>query len=152
LKFTAVLWKLNDTKLGNQKRLDNRILINTDICFPFLDMELSWNEKRELSFGVHLKLNQQLKYLNKGSAHTKDCFLAITNGVCKWVTKLTSIDESNENKRLDEVYPLHFQALLHADLLQGKHTPTFKSVLETMQKHNDCEEAKPGKRRETETV
>jgi hypothetical protein len=44
-------------------------------------MELSWNEKGELSYGVHLKPNQQLKYLDKGSSHTKACLKAITNGV-----------------------------------------------------------------------
>ena len=110
-------------------------------------MELSWNEERELSFGVHLKPNQQLKYLNKGSAHTTGCFLAITNGVCKRLTKLTTINESNENKKLDEIYPLHFQALEHADLLQGKSAPTLKSVMETLQKFdNDEEKAKKKER------
>jgi hypothetical protein len=45
-------------------------------------MELSWSDEGTLKFGVHLKLNQQLKYLNAGSAHTPGCFKAIMTGVC----------------------------------------------------------------------
>jgi hypothetical protein len=37
-------------------------------------MELSWSKEGTLKFGVHLKPNQQLKYLNAGSAHTPGCF------------------------------------------------------------------------------
>jgi hypothetical protein len=94
LKFTAVLWKPNEEPTSVQS--DPWVSINADLQFPFLDMELSWDDERDLSFGVHLKLNQQLKYLNKGSAHTSGCFLAITNGVCKWLTKLTMIIETTK--------------------------------------------------------
>jgi len=32
--------------------------------FPYLDMEMSWNDCGQLSFNIHLKPNQQLLYVN----------------------------------------------------------------------------------------
>jgi hypothetical protein len=82
-------------------------------------MELSWSNEGTLKFGVHLKPNQQLKYLNAGSAHTPGCFKAITTGVCYRLTKLTTIDENSANMKLNEIYPEHFSALNKADLLKN---------------------------------
>ena len=45
------------------------------------------------------------------------CFKAITTGVCKRLAKLTSLTEGNKNKKLDELYPVHFRALSAANLL-----------------------------------
>jgi len=62
--------------------------------FPFLDMELYWTDQ-DLRFKVHLKENQKLKYLNRGSAHMSACFQAIPSGVLGRLAKLTSLtDES----------------------------------------------------------
>ena len=44
-------------------------------------------------FRVHLKENQALKYLNKGS------------------NSLTSVNADKENKTINELYPEHFKAL-----------------------------------------
>jgi hypothetical protein len=108
LQFTAEVWKPNGEKIP---KLDNKVQTNTDTFFPFLDMQLTWNEANGLSFGVHLKPNQELKYLNKGSAHTLGCFKAITNGVCHRLTKLTSISDVTAEKTLNELYPAHFKVL-----------------------------------------
>ena len=39
-------------------------------------IELYWDEGNELKFKVHLKENQELKYLNKGSMHRNSVFSA----------------------------------------------------------------------------
>jgi hypothetical protein len=67
-----------------------------------------------------MKPNQQVKYLNKGSAHTNACFKAIPAGVYHRLTKLTSVDERNANKSLVELYPDHFKALRKADPIVDK--------------------------------
>jgi hypothetical protein len=87
-------------------------------------MELSWRDEDTLKFGVHLKPNQQLKYLNVGSAHTPGCFKAIMTGVCYRLTKLTTINENSANMKLNEIYPEHFSALNKADLLKNFEAPT----------------------------
>jgi hypothetical protein len=89
LRFTAVVWKPStidhDTRKATTSTTnawhDPQVSATTDSTFPFLDMELSWTSDATLSFGVHLKPNQQLKYLNNSSSHTDSCLKAITNSV-----------------------------------------------------------------------
>jgi predicted GIY-YIG superfamily endonuclease len=100
-------------------------------------MELSWTIDATLSFGVHLKPNQQLKYLNNSSSHTDSCLKAITNSVCKCLTTLTTITEENENQKLDDAYPLHFEALAKANLLCGAKVPTFAQVHKKLQEQEE---------------
>jgi hypothetical protein len=69
---------------------------------------------------VHLKPNQQLKYLNDGSAHTPACFKAITTGVYKRLASLTSVTNENKACTLEHLYPKHFEALRKADLIKDK--------------------------------
>jgi hypothetical protein len=76
----------------------------TENDFSFFDMELSWSDDCSLKFGVHMKPNQQLKYLNAGSAHTPGCFNAIKTGVCYPLTKLTTVDEDSVYLKLDEIF------------------------------------------------
>ena len=119
--FTAKVWTPwgeNAPKVGGK--------VGTQIAdqFPFLDMELSWSKDGTLKFSVHLKPNQQLKYLNAGSAHTPGCFKAITTGVCYHLTKLTTVNKNSADMKLDEIYPEHFGALSKADLLNNFEAPT----------------------------
>lgn len=52
----------------------------------------------ELTFDVHIKLNQWIKDLNAGSSHTPYYFQAIHNGVHHHLTKLTTtVTDSNTN-------------------------------------------------------
>jgi hypothetical protein len=88
-------------------------------------MELSWSDNATLKFSVHLKLNQQLKYLNAGSAHTPGCFKAIKTGVCYRLTKLTTVDEDSVDLKLDEIYPEHFDTLNKANLLKDFEARTY---------------------------
>jgi len=123
LSFTAEIW----TPGGNPApKIDGKVGIHTANQFPFLDMELSWRNDGTLRFGVHMKPNQQLKYLNAGSAHTPGCFKAITAGVCYRLTKLTTVNEDNADMKLDEIYPEHFKALNKAELLEDFTAPTLE--------------------------
>jgi hypothetical protein len=123
LQFTAVLWDPSNSQ--KDVLLNDKVEVIKDQTFPFLDMELSWNDvTNELTFGVYIKPNQELKYLNKTSIHTPNCLKAIPNGVCQRLAKLTSIDESNKDKKLSEIYPIHFDALGKAGLIQPEQAPT----------------------------
>ena len=70
----------------------------------------------ELQFWVHLKENQQLKYLNRGSTHTEICFQAIPSGVLMQLAVLTMRTEETESVRMDILYPSHVKALKVAKL------------------------------------
>jgi hypothetical protein len=131
LKFTAEVWG-KDKKDGSNSKL---VTVNESDHFPYLDMEMFW-ENQDLRFKVHLKENQMLKYLNKGSTHTKACFKAIPNGVLGRLAKLTSATEISKEKKLDELYPDHAEALRKADLAP-KTFPTLKETLNKISEQND---------------
>jgi hypothetical protein len=99
-----------------------------------------------------MKPNQQLKYLNAGSAHTPGCFKAIKTGVCYCLTKLTTVNEDSVDLKLDEIYPEHFDALNKANLLKDFEAPTLgvkMAELELASKDEVGQATK--KRRERET-
>ena len=56
-----------------KKPSNKRVTINRSSLFSYLDMEM-YLLQDEMQFCVHLKPNQLLKYLNKGSTH-KPIFL-----------------------------------------------------------------------------
>jgi hypothetical protein len=62
------------------------------------------------------------EYAGKGN-HTPNCFKAINTGVYKRLTKLTTINEKNWNKPLDEIYPKHFKALKKSRLVTTEPPP-----------------------------
>ena len=128
LQFTAEIW--NPSAAENEEPRNKNVTIRTEQSFPYLDMELYWREN-ELNFRIHLKPNQQLKYLNKGSTHTNATFKAIPNGVLKRLANLTSANPETENKRLNELYPQHALALEKAQLTSASsENPTLKDSLE----------------------
>jgi GIY-YIG catalytic domain len=127
LQFTCNMW-LNKSEMSNPiLETDNKVTIEKGESFPYLDMEMFWSTNKSLNFRVHLKPNQLLKYLNNGSAHTRACLRAIPTGVCGRLAKLTTIDEMNGDKPLEEIYPQHFKALRNANLLSNK-SPTLKEM------------------------
>jgi hypothetical protein len=91
-------------------------------------MEMIWSMNGILNFRVHLKPNQMLKYLNNGSAHTRACLRAIPTGVCGRLAKLTTLNDTNGNKPLEEIYTQHFKALRNANLLVDN-SPTLKEMI-----------------------
>ena len=60
-----------------------------------------------------------LKYLNKGSTHTPATFKSIPAGVINRLAKLTSLTPETEDKRIDELYPGHVEALRRAKLISN---------------------------------
>ena len=96
-------------------------------------MEIYWQEE-ELKFKVHLKENQLLKYLNKGSTHTNATFHSIPSGVLRRLSSLTSATPENENKRLNLLYPGHTEALERAELIHRSYKyPTLREMHEKIQ-------------------
>ena len=124
LQFTCEVWLDNIVRpapeISPEEAKKNKVAIQNDKTFPYLDMELHWLTKGELQFQVHLKPNQQLKYLNEGSVHAKACIKAIPEGVYRRLAKLTTVTEENQDKTLDEIHPMHFKALSHAGLITAK--------------------------------
>ena len=95
--------------------------------FPYLDMEMYWNERGELKFKLHLKPNQKLKYLNADSTHLPSIFRAIPAGVINRLSKLTSINKARQNTTIDKAYPHHAKALQIAGIAPKKF-PTFQEI------------------------
>ena len=123
LQYTCDLWDPTGENIAMTG--DCQVSTTSKSTFPFLDMELYWNQDQDLRFRVHLKPNQQLMYLNRGSTHTRCCYKAIQKGVFGRLGKLTSVDGDNASKRLSDLYPDHFTALERAKVIRGT-VPTLK--------------------------
>ena len=80
-------------------------------------MKMGWTPSNFLNFSVYRKENQVLKYLEKGSCHTKSTFQAIPSGVFKRLAKLTSKTAKTRSLSIHQVYPDHAAALLKANLV-----------------------------------
>ena len=77
---------------------------------------------------MHKKPNQQLTYLNYDSTHPGATSKAIPDGVCLRLANLTSQDLEMKNKRIDEGYLEHVDALRKVGLC-SEEIPTFGDVL-----------------------
>ena len=121
LQFTVDIW--NPDAPADEVPSNKKVTICKDEAFPYLDLEMYWRGE-ELKFRVHMKPNQVLKYLNKGSAHTNACFRAIPYGVLRRLTILTSLTPETENMTLDQLYPEHIKGLEKAKLPLPKEYPT----------------------------
>ena len=110
LKFTMVIWESTEDKLGKEIKVNDEVTIYRGKYFPYLDIQMNWNESGELVFGVYRKPNQVLKYLNKGSSHTEACMAAIPYGVAGRLAKLTTRNAENETKSLSKLYPDHHES------------------------------------------
>ena len=130
LQYTCELWADPAYQPVEQPSATtkSKVKINTSPKFPYLDMEFSWKSNNQLHFGVHLKPNQQLKYLNRGSSHTSACFKAIPKSVCYRLATLTSMTPDNANKSLRALYPKHFAALGKAGLLTKTAMPSIPTL------------------------
>jgi hypothetical protein len=131
-KFTMVMWD----PAGNAVTARNGLSVSTAEQFPYLDMELFWAASGDLLFQVHLKENQLLKYLNRGSTHSKAVFKAIPYGVLGRLARLTSVTEGTRNLPLDQLYPHHAAALRRAAIAPD-HYPTLQGMLQQIQSTSD---------------
>jgi hypothetical protein len=148
LEFTAEVWGNNKDDSRKHRAVD---ATNKDY-FPFLDMEMYWSMEGNLQFKVHLKENQMLKYLNRGSTHTEACFAAIPTGVMKRLASLTTRTDTSEPMRMDKLYPMHVKALQAANLAPNTF-PTLGEILDNQQTDptTDNEKAKKNNQ-DTRTV
>ena len=99
----------------------------TDKVFPFLDLELFWDDRGRLEFQFHQNKNQLLKYLNKEITQKEATFKAISNGVLNMLAKITSRIEEKAKISLKKNYPDHSNALARAGL-GLKNFPTLKEL------------------------
>ena len=125
LQFTAEVWGIED----DEKIVNKNLTIIKDKVFPYLDMEMFWNDRGELVFQIHLKPNQKLKYLNEDSTHLPSTFREIPAGVLNRLSLLTSKSKALENVRIDTIFPKHAEALRIARISPDTF-PTFKELEE----------------------
>jgi hypothetical protein len=59
----------------------HQVSINGITSFPYLDIQLSWNDKGKLYFGVYKKPGKLVKYLNHDSHHHHHHRAAVLAGV-----------------------------------------------------------------------
>ena len=130
LTFTVEVWGADKDDGMRHKA----VTIKEEKCFPYLDMEMYWSNGNEFD-QVHLKLNQQLKYLNHGSTHPEACFHAIPLGVMNHLASLMTRTEESEKKRMDKLYPLHTSALGCAKLVQDDFL-TLGEILDELMSQN----------------
>ena len=123
LQFTAEIWGIEDDK----EIVNKNLTIIQDKVFPYLDMEMLWNDRGKLVFQVHLKPNQKLKYLNEDSTHLPSTFRAIPAGVLNRLSSLTSKSKKLDHVRIDKIYPEHAEALKTAGIAPDEF-PTFKEL------------------------
>eukprot|EP00957_Ditylum_brightwellii_P109615 8360523-Ditylum_brightwellii.AAC.1 len=74
-------------------------------------MAMTWDDNKQLNFGVSRKPKQVLKYVDTSSTHRSTVFKSITSGVLTCITQLTSKSTALQNLKFDQVYPEHVEAL-----------------------------------------
>ena len=76
LQFTCETW--NPCGFLSRNKTETTSMVTYKV-FPFLDLELFWDDSGRLEFQVHQNKYQLLKYLNKEGTHKKAAFKAILN-------------------------------------------------------------------------
>ena len=95
LQFTMEVWgEDEDPTIKNEK-----LTYVNEKHFPYLDMEMYWDDNEDLKFQVHLKPNKKIKYLNSDSTHLPSTFKAIPSGVLERLGKITSKSKQLEKPR-----------------------------------------------------
>ncbi len=109
----------------------NRININGNTSFPYLDIQLSWTEAGKLRFNVYKKPGELIKYLNTDRHHhTNHSKMAVLQGVELPLALLTTVSDENKNLSLSEIYPDKHEALSIAGQIQtSEKMRTFCEVL-----------------------
>jgi hypothetical protein len=145
LQYSLSIWLDSTKRCLPLFQFDQQVTVVTAPFFPYLDMEMFWHDEGSLDFRVHLKPNQQLKYLNRDITHTAACFRAIPHGVSTRLAKLTTVLPSNESTSMEDLYPLHYEKLRQANLL-NQPTSTLSQEFEKY-KQSTTNEAKTTKLR-----
>jgi hypothetical protein len=123
-QVTMVVWEP-----GGTDRMVGPVSVSASPSFPYLDMELFWSRSGALNFRIHLKDNQRLQYLNRGSTHTRAVFAAIPHGVLGRLARLTSLTDESKDLKLNQLYPNHAHALLQARIAPDYY-PTLQEMID----------------------
>jgi hypothetical protein len=88
----------------------DRITINGNRSFPYLDINLSWDESNKLIFDVQRKPGKLVKYLNTDSHHHQHHKIVL-KGVKLRLVLLLTMTASNVNLSMSNIYPDKHEAL-----------------------------------------
>ena len=146
LVFTTKIWIPREKGVNKTTKITKKNSVIECHSFPLLDMEMSQSSKGNLRFEVHLKPNQQLKYLNKGRCHTTNYFRAFLNGVITRLSKLTSATRHILESKLDTLYPHHAEALRKLDLAPSPFPKMVDILAEIKDKDKNKEKEKKRKK------
>ncbi len=95
------------------------VTISGEESFPYLDIKLVWNEQQKLTFNVHQKSGELVKYLNHDSHHHWHHKAAVLQGVELRLALLTTMTLENANLSMSEIYPDKHAALRIAGQLKS---------------------------------
>jgi hypothetical protein len=104
IQFTMEIWRPGEqsTVLGDSEvsipgiGTFHCISVNGKTSFPYLDIQLLWNETGRLNFSVYWKPGELVKYLNTTSHHHKNHKAAVLLGVKLHLALLTTAIADNE--------------------------------------------------------
>lgn len=113
IKFTMDIWKPEEESRTVIPKVMNVVGGN---AFPYLDMEMAFDEENDLCFAVYTKPNFQSKYLDVKSTHTAAMKSSVPRGVSIRLAGLTTRTAANENSSLSSLYPK-----VHATLKKSGH-------------------------------
>jgi hypothetical protein len=88
-----------------------RISINGNTSFPYLDIQLAWSAMGQLIFNVYRKPGELEKYLNTTKHHHKNLKAAVLSGVELQLALLTMVTADNEHLSMSDIYPDKHEAL-----------------------------------------
>ena len=139
IQFTMEIWKPGESSEPTNENCSKI----TDPNLPFLDMKMSWSTTGKLSFKAFAKPGQKILYVDNKSTHRRSCLRAIPNGVLKRLSRLTSDDGAETaTKSIDDIYPMHIEALREAKLLPSKEFPDIPRMHELWKKNKRDEKKK----------
>jgi hypothetical protein len=103
-----VIWRPDETSqplTNSEVSVDgistfHRVSINGNTTFPYLNIQLSWNDEGMLHFGVYKKLGELVKYLNHDLHHHCNHKTAVLSGVKLCLALLTTKTAANVNQSI----------------------------------------------------
>lgn len=140
-QFTANVWAEG---LCTDVKKTGETLTTTSDSFPFLGMNLHWDEGGDLCFEVCNKPGQRIKHVGKDSTHTPATLATAPKEVLKRLARLTSNPPHLRHKMMDQIHPEHAAALRSASLINK--FPTLQQALEQDEEDQAANEGKMKKK------
>ncbi len=106
------------------------VSVNGNYSFPYLDIQLLWNNAGKIKFNIYKKPGELIKYLNTNSHHHKNCKTAVLQGMELCLAPLTTVLVDNKNLSLLNIHPDKHEALCTAGQIKaGQKMRTLSKVL-----------------------